>query len=227
MARKANLGLGLEFCRQCLNLSYRIFAGCRKPESASKLAELAADNPENLIVLEVDVTNKSSITKIVKRIEDLTDTIDLLVNMAGIYPEGEMLINIEPETMLRTLHVNTIGPIIIVKHFLDLLIAAGQSKIINISSGMGSIGGQVSGYYSYRSSKAALNMLSRTLANELRQDHITVVALDPGWVQTDMGGSHAPLNPRESVEGMLRVIDDLSIKDTVKFLDWKGNEHPW
>jgi len=109
-------------------------------------------------VLEVDVTNESSITKTVKRIKSHTDTVDLLVNMAGIYPEGESISIIEQETMLQTLYVNTIVPIIVVIHFLDLLIATGQSKIINISSGMGSIGSQVSGYYSYRSSKAALNI---------------------------------------------------------------------
>ena len=92
---------------------------------------------------------------------------------------------------------------------------------------MGSLqSNQSGGYYGYRASKAALNRFFRALANDVRQESIIVAMLHPGWVHTDMGGSQAPLSPGESVKGMLKVIDDLSLKDTGKFFTWQGEEYP-
>jgi len=82
-------------------------------------------------------------------------------------------------------------------------------------------------HYSYAASKAALNMLTRTAAHDLAPKGMIVVALHPGWVQTDLGGPHAELTPAESVTGMLSVIDGLSASDSSRFLTWSGDEHPW
>jgi NAD(P)-dependent dehydrogenase (short-subunit alcohol dehydrogenase family) len=82
-------------------------------------------------------------------------------------------------------------------------------------------------YYSYPTSKAALNMLTRLFAGNLRPLGITVISMHPGWVQTDMGGSDASLPPEASVSGMLRVIDHLALEDTGKFCQWDGSQPPW
>jgi NAD(P)-dependent dehydrogenase (short-subunit alcohol dehydrogenase family) len=81
--------------------------------------------------------------------------------------------------------------------------------------------------YAYSASKAALNMLTRRLALEIQTKGITVVAIQPGWVKTDMGGSGAEITPNESVTGMLRTIDNLTMADTGKFYSWDGGEVPW
>mgnify|MGYP001616029335 CR=1 FL=1 len=101
-------------------------------------------------------------------------------------------------------------------------------KIAQLSTDLASIAGnQSGGYYGYRASKAALNMMTRSLAHELVPDGFTCLTLHPGWVQTDMGGPGAPLPVSESVAGMLRVIDRAGPDDSGKFLTRAGAELPW
>lgn len=226
----ANRGLGFEFVRQCLARGDRVFAGCRNPAKATALQALSADHPGQLTIPPLDVTDEETIAACVEAIRSQVDGLDLLINNAGIYPRGETPTTLNADTMLRAFHVNAVGPMIVAKHCLDLLRAGDHPRIVNISSKMGSLwwkereGG---GDYSYCSSKAALNMLTRTLAFDLRSDGIIVVALNPGWVQTDMGGSNADLTPAESVCGMLEVIERLTESDSSKFFTWEGKEHPW
>jgi NAD(P)-dependent dehydrogenase (short-subunit alcohol dehydrogenase family) len=124
--------------------------------------------------------------------------------------------------------INTIGPM----HLTDALvprIAAGKRKIVAaVTSLMGSIEDNASGgYYAYRSSKAGLNAVFKSLAVDLKPRGITSVVLHPGWVKTDMGGPNAPLEAPESVRGMRAVLAKLTISDTGRFLDYQGREMPW
>ncbi|XP_030313901.1 uncharacterized protein LOC103532601 isoform X2 [Calypte anna] len=140
---------------------------------------------------------------------------------------------------------NTIGPLLLGQAFLPLLKKAAQGSpgsalscskaaIINISSSAGSIQelylwGQPHAL-SYRCSKAALNMLTKCQSLAYREHGVLCVALHPGWVQTDMGGSGShkpPLTVDDSVRGMLKVLSSLSEKDTGTFLDWEGKVVPW
>ena len=230
MVTGGNRGLGLEFVRQCLARGDLVFAGCRDPQNALALQELSAAKHEQLSVLALDVTDVASIDACVKVMRSQVDGLDLLINNAGAYPRGETPATLKATTMLQAFHLNAVAPMIVAQRCLDLLRSGDQPKIANISSKMGSLwwkereGG---GDYSYCSSKAALNMLTRTLAFDLRSETIIVVALNPGWVQTDMGGSSADLTPAESVRGMLRVVERLTEADTSKFFTWEGQEHPW
>lgn len=230
MITGASRGMGLEFVRQCLTRGARVFAGCRKPENAAALQTLSADHPGRLTTLTLNVTDEVTTDAAVEAIRSQVDGLDLLINNAGAFPRGETVTTLDATTMLQTFHLNSIAPMIVAQRCLDLLRAGNHPKIVNISSKMGSLwwkekeGG---GDYSYCSSKAALNMLTRTLAFDLRSDGIIVVAVHPGWVQTDMGGSAADLTPAESVRGMLRVIERLTEADTSKFFTWEGQEHPW
>jgi len=226
----ANRGLGLEFVRQCLARGACVFAGRRNPEKASDLQTLSAAYPEQLTILTLDVTNEAAIDASVETIRSQVDGLDLLINNAGAYPRGETPTTLNAETMLQAFRLNSVAPMIVAQRCLDLLRAGNQPRIVNISSKMGSLwwkekeGGED---YSYCSSKAALNMLTRTLAFDLRSDGIIVVAINPGWVQTDMGGSTADLTPAESVGGMLKVIEGLTEAHTSKFYTVEGREHPW
>ncbi len=117
----------------------------------------------------------------------------------------------------------------------DLLVAllpnlrkGERPKVIHISSGLGSIGDNTSGgAYGYRMAKAALNMACRSMAVDLRDAGITAVVFNPGWVRTDMGGADANLSVEESVQGMLAVIDGLTLAQSGCFLDYRGNLWPW
>lgn len=224
----ANRGLGLELTRQTLTEGERVFATCRLPEEARALHSMADEHPDRLSILPLDVTDEASIITAEEMVRTQADHLDILINNAGVNPRGERLGDLEAETLLHTFHVNSVGPMMVTQQFLDLLRAGERSKIVNISSQMGSLIQKKSGgSYSYCTSKAALNMLTRALAFDLRSEGIIVVAMHPGWVRTDMGGNHAPLSPVESVSGMLRVIDRLRPADTGRFLTWRGRKHPW
>ena len=223
----ANRGIGLALVQEALNSDYRIFASCRQPQKATDLQQLAAKNPGRVIPITIDVTDSDSIEDARDAVMVQTDTIDLLINNAGVFPHGERIENLDPETMLHAFHVNAVGPMIVVQKFLPLLRAGQRAKILNITSQLGSITLNMSRHYSYNSSKAALNMLTRILASELRPAGILAVVVHPGWVQTDMGGSAAPLRPAESASGIMTLAERLTLADTGEFFTWDGRKHPW
>ena len=227
----ANRGLGLEFVRQLLSSEAHVFAGCRHPERAEELQKLTVEHPGKLSVLCLDVTDESAIAAAVGNIQSQVDSLDLLINSAGVYPRGETTpCTVTAETLLYAFRLNSVAPLIVAQHCLNLLRKGRNPKIVNISSKMGSLwwkekeGG---GDYSYCSSKAALNMLTRTLALDLQKEGIIVVVVNPGWVQTDMGGETADLTPSQSVAGLLNVIRKLTMQQTGRFFSWTGEEHPW
>ena len=224
----ANRGLGLSFARQSLARGYRVFASCRRPDEAVDLHALAEDHVDQLTPLRLDVTDEDTILASARVVERQEGGLDLLINNAGVNPSGERPGNLEAGTMLHTFHVNAVGPMLVAQRHLDLLRGGDGPAIINISSVLGSLARKSGGgEYSYSSSKAALNMLTRALAFDLRSDGIIVVSMHPGWVQTDMGGSAAPLTPTESVRGILDVADGLTLDDTGSFLAHDGRRLPW
>jgi NAD(P)-dependent dehydrogenase (short-subunit alcohol dehydrogenase family) len=117
---------------------------------------------------------------------------------------------------------------VVAQSFLALLRAGTNPRIVNISSGSGSLTRRTEGgEYSYAASKAALNMVTRVLAGNMRGEGITAVMISPGWVKTDMGGPNARLEPAESARGLLSVIDGLTPADSGRFLSYDGSELPW
>ncbi|RME84651.1 MAG: SDR family oxidoreductase [Caldilineae bacterium] len=224
----ANRGIGLELVRQCMARGDRVFAGCRQPVQANTLRQMAASHPNQLTLLSLDVTSRPSIASALATAQSKIDGLDVLVNNAGYFPRGEKLESLDPDVMLYTFHVNTVGPVSMIQAFLPLLRKGRQPRVLNISSQLGAITLAQNGrHHSYNSSKAALNMLTRILAVELKDREIIVVAIHPGWVKTDMGGAKAPLTPEESVAGILSLADRLSPEDSGLFFTWKGERHPW
>ncbi len=226
----ANRGIGLALTRMYLERGDRVFAGARRPERAAELNRLAALHDPRLTTMPLDVSDVESIRAAGETVRDHADCIDILINNAGINPpeEDQMLEYIDFTTLLDVWRTNAAGPLIVVQHFLALLRRSDQAKVINLTSEMGSIG-QTNGcgYYAYSSSKAALNMISRILANDLVQYRIIVVPIDPGWVQTDMGGPDAALTPEESAASLIPLIDGLTLTDTGKYWVWNGSQHEW
>jgi NAD(P)-dependent dehydrogenase (short-subunit alcohol dehydrogenase family) len=230
----ANRGLGLEFTRRYLERGGEVFAGCRRPRAAGQLRELQAAHPRRLRVVELDVADADSIRASHAAVQSEVDGLDILINNAGIYsahgsdePE-ERLGELNFEDALTLLRSNAVAPVIVAQQYLGLLRAGYAVKIVAISSEYGSLSANTGSFpYYYSASKAALNMFMRSLAGDVRRWGIMTALLDPGWVSTDMGGRAAPTTPRQSVEGMIRVIDRLTPAQNGRFFTWQGHEQAW
>lgn len=224
----SNRGIGLALVRACLARGDTVFAACRRPEKARYLRALA-DEPggDRLHLLPLDVTDAAQIAACVQAVSAQTDGLDLLINNAAINPPGQTWQEITAETFLDVLAVNTVAPLLVARSFVDLLAAGNQPKIANISSGAGSFSRGGSGHYGYRSSKAALNMVTHMMAADLQARGIAAVTINPGWVKTDMGGPGASLEPAESARGVLAVIDALTLETSGRFMNWDGSAHAW
>ena len=221
----ANRGIGLALVAEAVQRGYRVFAGVRQPQRAAALQALAEAHPRQVIPIPIDVTDVASIQAAADVVQAQTDALDVLINNAGVFPRGERLDNLQPETMLHTYHVNSVGPMIVTQHFRPLL--HRNARILNITSQLGSITLHLSNHYSYNSSKAALNMLTRILASELRPAGVIAVVVHPGWVKTDMGGPAAPVTPEASARGILTLAEKLTLDDSGEFFTWEGKRHPW
>ena len=186
-----------------------------------------------LLIHELDVTDPVSREALLRRVSEEHEALDALINAAGIIAGDEEHTSefgkLDQNELARTFLVNGIAPLMMTELLFPLLEKGTEPLVVNISSLNGSIRlWDRPGKYSYCASKAALNMITKTLAIELRDAGIKVVAFHPGWVKTWMTRNEpAPMEPAESISGMLRVIDGLRPEDSGKFLDWQGNEVPW
>ncbi len=224
----ANRGLGLEWVRQLAARGERVFATCRQPAQATALQEVAREFADRVVVLPMDVSAPESIATAVQQVAQQTAALDVVINNAGVLFEHETIANLQAQHLETACRVNAIGPLMVAQQALPLLRRGHRPVVFNISTMLASLTlKDFGGYYSYSASKAALNMLTRTLAAELRPQGIIVVAVHPGWVRTEMGGPAAPLSPETSVRGMLQLLDGLTLAHSGRFWTWEGREHPW
>ena len=237
----ANRGIGLEFVRQLLARGDHVVAACRQPGKAPSLNSLAGDYPGRLHVLPLDVADAKSRASLLHDLPLVLGDdgrIDLLLNNAGVLHSGERFGHVEQAMLDDSLRTNAIGPFLLAQALVPLLcdVAPGHADdtgsprtvIANISSQLGSIANTTRfGTPSYAISKAAQNMASVLLARALAERGIVVLALHPGWVQTEMGGAQAQVTPADAVAGLLRVIDAATPAQSGTFLDWRGEALPW
>ena len=217
----ASRGIGSEFVARFLANGWRVYAGYR-----SDMHRLEVLSNENLICLKLDVTDNVSINDFVSKVDG---GVDLLINNAGV-PDGRWrnIKEIDDEWCLEVLNINSIGPIRMVKALYDKMKKNSLSKIVMISSLMGSIEDCHSGRsYAYRASKSALNMFTVAMKNECLEDNIALLILHPGWVKTRMGGENAPVALETSVDGMMKIIDKYTLADSGRFLSFDGVDLPW
>jgi len=218
----ANRGIGLEYVRQMVEREYFVFAGYRS-EARSRDLLAMAKKKDNLEAVTVDVIDAKQLEQVRDIISDRFGRLDMLVNNAGIQIKYDNVIDdIEPDEIVENFRVNVVGPFLTAKILRPLLAKGSKPIIVNITSQMGSIEQASGNAVPYRISKAALNMLTKNQAVSYAEDGIIAVALHPGWVRTDMGGSSAPLSPRDSVAGMLQVIDGLKGRDSGRFFGYDG-----
>ena len=224
----ANRGIGLEFTRQLLQRGDHVIATARKPGQAHALDALAGDHPGRLHVVPLDVAEAASHKALLGELPLLLGDgrLDLVIQNAGVLHSGERFGQVKESTLLDSFRTNASGPLLLAQSLAPWLAEGG--KIANLSSILGSIADtDAFSTPSYRLSKAAQDMATRLLAAALNDRDITVLALHPGWVQTDMGGAGASVTAQASAQGLLGVIDAATLADSGRFLDWRGHEIAW
>ncbi len=228
----SNRGLGLEFVRQYLADGWRVLA-CARQASTELDTLLSSDRASTFHRLEV--TDHDQIDALAAELSGTP--IDLLLLSAGTMGGVDFATKgltvggfggSDFEDWERVIRVNTLGPMKMAEAFVDHVQRSEQRKIVALSSMVASMQNNTAGgLYAYRASKAALNAVMRSLSVDLADRKIIALPMHPGWAQTDMGGSQAPVSPRDSVSGMRRVIAGLRREDSGRFLCYDGTEMPW
>ena len=216
----ANRGIGLESARQFAADGWNVLACCRNIETANDLASLSG-----VTVYALDVTDIASVDRLAQQI---TDPIDVLLNNAGqsLRPSLEFG-SMDYDRWADLFAVNTLAPFKMIEAFYDHLRQSERRLVANVSSLMGSIADTGSGFVPYRTTKAALNMVTKALSGNLASDKIAVFSIHPGWVRTDMGGPSATVSPQDSAAGIKKVIEGADADASGQFFNWTGETLPW
>ena len=211
----AGRGLGLELARQYAQDGWRVIGTVRG--SAPKL---------DFETVRLDLADPAQAKELGAKLKGTP--IDLLFCNAGIIGKrGMALGSFDYAEWEKVLRVNLLGTAAVIEALIDNVAASERKTVAVMSSRLGSIAETSGMTLPYAASKAALNLLAKGLAETLRPRGVTVVALSPGWVKTDMGGEGAPLIPEASVRGLRKVLASLRPQDSGKFLAYDGSPIPW
>lgn len=228
----ANRGIGLEYVRQLAAAGETVIATARDPERAQELSALAAANPRVRIEA-LDLEDRASVTALGQRLSGVA--IDVLLNNAGLYggswdnsSHRQSRDSMDYDLWEQIMRINVMAPFQLVQELRESLEAGQRKLVINMSSDLGSIANNAQGQsYAYRSSKAALNMVTKGLSVELAPLGFTVISMAPGWTQTDLGGTAAQWPVDESVANQRKVIATITAQDNGRFVDLLGRSVPW
>jgi NAD(P)-dependent dehydrogenase (short-subunit alcohol dehydrogenase family) len=203
----ANRGIGREVCRQLATDGYNVILTSRDREKGEKAVEELQSEGVEMNYVQLDADDPQSISKAAKQVESDFGELDALVNNAAInYDSAKRAVSVEMEKVLDTLQTNLLGPWRVSQAFMPLLKKNRSARIVNVSSGSGSLSSMSGGTPAYGVSKAGLNALTIKLADELRGNGILVNAVCPGWVRTDMGGSAATRSVEEGAKSVIWAV---------------------
>jgi NAD(P)-dependent dehydrogenase (short-subunit alcohol dehydrogenase family) len=213
----SNRGIGLEIAKKLISDKHDVYAFCRKPSEALE------NSGVKKIVTGFEVT---SLNEMKAKLSSLNEKdFDALIHVSGIL-KSDSLDDFNVDDITTQFKVNSLGPILSSKAFKPYL--KSDAKVALLTSRMGSIEDNSSGdMYGYRMSKAALNMAGKNLANDYRDEGVTVLMLHPGYVQTDMTNHNGNVTPKESAEKLVDLIMNKNFKDTGTFWHMNGEQLPW
>ena len=228
-------GLGLEFVRQYAADGWTVIATARAPQHQAQLQTLVKAAAGRIRLHALEVTDHAAIDALALQLAG--QPIDVLVNNAGTMgAEGyvgrgmhaQRFGQADYEDWMQTFRVNALAPMKMAEAFADNVAASAQKKIVTLSSVLASLGSNnLGGLYAYRSTKAAVNAIMKSMALDLARRGIVTAPLHPGWAATDMGGPTAPVRPQHSVAGLRQVIAGLNLERSGRFWQWDGQELPW
>jgi len=228
----ANRGLGYEHVKQYAKKGWKVIACARNPEQAKELKELQKKHGENFIIEQLEVVDHNRIEELAEKYNNTA--IDILINNAGTTgPMGvpgamgyQKIDSMDYQIWRDILEVNLLSPFKIATAFHDHVARSEKKILIMMSSDLGSVEqNNFGGFYSYRSSKSALNIISKGMSVDWKD--LTVIALAPGWCKTYLGGDEAEIEPAESVEQQQEMFESITAIDSGKFLDRFGKEVAW
>ena len=227
MVTGANRGLGLEFARQYAADGWRVLATYRNPAVAGELLELAEQ--DNVQAFTLDVSDFDAIAALAEELQD--ETIDVFLSNAGLFgpkPGAESDLrqsfgHIDYGIVRKVLTVNSLAPLKCAESFVEHIARSEQRKFVALSSIEGSISRAQRDLYAYRTSKAALNMVTRLLSGDLADRGITVVSICPGWVKTRMGGEFAKLELEPAIRDFRGLVARLTLEESGRFIESPGN----
>ncbi|WP_346836947.1 SDR family oxidoreductase [Microbulbifer sp. SAOS-129_SWC] len=221
-----NRGLGLEMTRQFADDGWQVLACCRNVPGASELRALE-EKFRHVRLFELDVTDYDEMSALAKSLWD--QPIDILLNNAGSYgPKGVAFGQVDLDEWRRVLECNTIAPYKLAETFYRNVADSQRKVMAIISSKVGSIADNSSGGgYIYRTSKTAVNQVVKSLSVDLHDRGVSVLALHPGWVKTDMGGPNALISVEDSVAGLKKLLLDTDLAHSGRFYNYDGSEIPW
>lgn len=229
----ANRGIGLGLTAHFLARGWRVYAGCRRPDAAIELGALAARHPGRCAVLALEVRDDASVAAMAETIRARHDTLDVLVNNAGINPapHEHRVAEVAVAAVAEAFDVNVLGALRVLQAAVPLLRGRPHPRVVNISSGGGSMtrnsAAPTRPMTAYCISKAGLNMLTVRAARDL--PGFTIVSISPGWIRTDMGGPDAELDPDEATAALATTIENLQASQHGQWLDRFGrpSEYAW
>ena len=228
----ASRGLGLEYAKQFLEDGWDVIATARNPEGSPALKALESGDSGLLRPMAMDVTDHARVEAVAEELAG--ESLDILLNNAGTYGpksafEGmhyQSLESMDYELWREMHEINVMAAFKVAVCFKPHLEAAANPLLVNMSSDMGSIANNSMGHaYAYRSTKSALNMLTRGMAIEWK--NITVIAMAPGWCRTDLGGPEAPVDPVESVRMQRKLFERLESSRSGEFINRFGENVDW
>jgi NAD(P)-dependent dehydrogenase (short-subunit alcohol dehydrogenase family) len=215
----SNRGIGLELVRQYANDGYDVIATCRAPDAANALRGI-----DGVTIRKLDVASESDLDAVVADLDGAP--IDILVGNAAVF--GGMrsrFENVDWAAWRNAFEINVLGTIRVATALWPNVAASEQRKIVFVSSRAGlPREATPNRSYIYSSTKGALNSAARCLALDLAEHGVIAALLNPGHVQTGIGGMKAPMTPEESVTKLRAVIAGLTAADAGKFLHFDGTE---
>lgn len=214
----ANRGIGLETARQLAERGFHVVVAARDEASGGQAVKTIQDSGGSATFLRLDVSSSSSVQEAAHRYAEISASLDVLINNAGIYPdEGLTILTLPRDRLVETFQTNAFGALEVTQAFVPFLRQATAARVINVSSGYGQLQGLAPDVPSYCLSKLALNGLTIMLAAALRGDDIAVNSMCPGWVRTDMGGPGATRSVEEGAETAVWLADEAPHGLTGKF----------
>lgn len=225
----ANKGIGLAAARGLAQQGFRVFLGARDAERGEAAATSLQGEGLAAEFVQIDINDPASIRAAASLVARSTESLDVLVNNAGAFPDkGGDLASLEPEDLAAKLRAgfdtNAVGTALVTRAFWDLLQGSESPRVVNVSSGMGSLVSMEATAPAYSISKTALNAVTRQFAGA-GQGKISVNSICPGWVKTDMGGEGASRTPEQGASIILKLAT-MEAPPTGRFLNEDG-ELPW
>jgi NAD(P)-dependent dehydrogenase (short-subunit alcohol dehydrogenase family) len=223
----ANKGIGFKTCRQLARLGHHVILSARSAVRGEKAVKDLAEDGLKVDFLLLDTADEGSILRAAHELKQRIKALHVLINNAAILDTWQgTILDAKAADLRDTFVTNTLGPILLTQALLPLLEAGKPSRVINVSSQLGSVQNMTDGWAGYGISKAALNAATRKLAQALAPRGISVNAASPGWVRTDMGGESAPLSLEHGAQNIVRLVTDVPHSLTNHFLEEHG-EIPW